>query len=230
MINRLLTSLLLVGGLVLGGCASAPQMPVALNAGTTLKPETRIGVAMTAVPKSDTYWPGADCLLCYAAASVANSSLTAHAKTLPVDDLAALKTQMAAALKKKGVQVVVIDEDLEVDKFPKLSKDLNFAKRDFSSLRDRYKIDKLLLVEISGVGFQRNYASYIPTSDARAWINGTGSVIDLGTHAYDWWQPLETLRPAQGKWDEPPKFPGLTSAYYEALELAKDKVLAPLAQ
>jgi hypothetical protein len=29
---------------------------------------------------------------------------------------------------------------------------------------------------------------------------------------------------AQGEWDEPPKFPGLTTAYYQAIELAKDKI------
>lgn len=227
--TRWTTALLLAGAAVLAGCATKPQMPIALNAAAITDPQLRVGVAMTALPKTDTYLPGASCLLCYAAAAMANSSLTSHAKTLPADELAAIKSEMVAALKKQGVQVVLIDEAIEVDKFPELAnKQLNNTTRDFSRLRDKHKIDKLMLISIVSLGFQRNYSSYIPTSDPRAVVRGTGYVVDLKTNALDWWQPIEVLTASNGKWDEPPKFPGLTNAYFQAIEMARDQLLSPL--
>jgi len=227
--TRWITALLLAGVAILAGCATKRQMPIALKAAAISDPQLRVGVAMTALPKTDTYLPGASCLLCYAAAAMANSSLTSHAKTLPADELAAIKSEMAAALKKQGVQVVLIDEAIEVDKFPELAnKQLNNTTRDVSRLRDKHKIDKLMLISIDGLGFQRNYSSYIPTSDPRAVVLGKGYVVDLKTNALDWWQPFEVLTASNGKWDEPPKFPGLTNAYFQAIETARDQLLSPL--
>jgi len=213
----------------LTGCATKPQLPVAMKS-EAIAPQARVGVALTAVPKADTYLPGAGCLLCLAAASVANSSLTAHAKTLPSDDLAAVKAQVVEALKKRGVEAVAIDGDLDLTKFPERSREPGRADRDFAKLRDQYQIDRLLLITVEGVGFQRTYSAYIPTSDPLAWVKATGAVVDLRSGAYDWWKPVEVRRPSSGKWDEPPKFPGLTNAYYEAIELAKEQLLQPLQQ
>jgi len=224
---RSITIAAMVALVALTGCATKPQLPVAMKT-DTLAPQVRVGVALTAVPKADTYLPGAGCLLCMAAASMANSSLTAHTKTLASDDLAMVKTQVVESLKKKGVQVVAIDGDLDPTKFPELPNEPNLSNRDYRRLQAEYKIDKLLIIRLEGVGFLRNYASYVPTSDPRAWVKATGYVVDLRTNAYDWWQPVEVLRPAQGKWDEPPRFPGLTAAYYEAIELAKEQLVQPL--
>ncbi|SEL11167.1 hypothetical protein SAMN05216359_105231 [Roseateles sp. YR242] len=224
---RTVTIAAMVALVALTGCATKPQLPVALKA-ETLAPQARVGVALTAIPTADTYLPGAGCLLCLAAASVANSSLTTHTKSLSADDLGAVKAQVVESLKKKGVQVVAIDGVFDPTKFPELPREVNLSNRDYRRLQEQYKIDKLLIITVEGVGFQRNYASYIPTSDPRAWVKATGYVVDLRTNAYDWWQPVEVLRPAQGKWDEPPRFPGLTNAYYEAIELAKEQLLQPL--
>ena len=35
------------------------------------------------------------------------------------------------------------------------------------------------------------------------------------------------MRNADGAWDEPAKFPGLTNAYFQVVELGKDEVLRP---
>lgn len=72
---------------------------------------------MTALPKVDTQFPGADCLLCLAAASIANASLTKYTHTLTTEDLPKLKNQLADLLQKKGIEVVVIEESLNVSSF-----------------------------------------------------------------------------------------------------------------
>jgi hypothetical protein len=33
---------------------------------------------------------------------------------------------------------------------------------------------------------------------------------------------------AAGNWDEPPDYPALTNSYYQALEMGKDIILAPI--
>jgi hypothetical protein len=42
--------------------------------------------------------------------------------------------------------------------------------------------------------------------------------------------PLTVMKAADGKWDEPDRFPGLTNAYYQALESSRDRLLQPFAR
>ena len=213
---------------LMAGCASKPQAPMALSAEMAPGKSGRIGVAMTPSPKVSTSFPGASCLLCIAAASVANSSLTSYVETLPPEDLAALKTRIAAALQKKGVDAVVIPDDIKPDSFPSASaKGPSLAEKDFSSLRAKYKIDKLVLIDVTTLGVERSYSAYVPTGDPKAVLRGTGFLVNLSTQAYEWYLPVNVLKSADGKWDEGPKFPGLTNAYYQALEIGKDNFVDP---
>lgn len=209
------------------GCAQM-QTPVSLTNDAIISNSGRIGVAMTPLPKPDTYFPGANCLLCIAAASVANSSLTAHAKTLQHEDLPNLKNEVANLLRKKGANVVVIAEELDVLALPSSEmRELNYARKDFSSLRQKHNIDKVLVFQIGELGFVRNYSAYIPASDPKSLLNGVGYIIDLKTNKYDWYQPIMISTSASRNWDEPPKFPGLTNAYFQTIELGKDRFLQP---
>ncbi|MGH8076279.1 MAG: hypothetical protein ACREPE_02995 [Lysobacter sp.] len=215
----------------LGGCATVAQQPVpfALGAIASSEKPIRIGVAMVALPKVDTQLPGASCLLCLAAASIANSSLTSHSRTLPYEDLTNLKSDAADLLRKKGMDVVLIPEDLKLDTFPKnKTKAPNASNREFSSLKAKYDIDKLMVIDITSVGFVRTYSAYIPTSDPKGALEGTGYVVDLGTNTYDWYQPVSVRKSADGEWHEPPSFPGLTNAYFQAVTTGRDEFLKPL--
>lgn len=183
---------------------------------------------MTALPTADTVFPGAGCLLCLAAASVANSDLTAHARTLPADDLPRLRELVADLVRKRGSNAKVITDDVKVDDLPNASaQGPNVARKDFSALQKRYDVDKLVVVSIASLGFERTYASYIPTSDPKAVMRGVAYMVDLKSNAYDWYQPIALLRSSDGPWDEPKKFPGLTNAYFQVLELGKDEILKP---
>lgn len=213
----------------LAGCATVSQHEPIQLAENTLAPNSgRVGVAMTALPKVDTNFPGAGCLLCLAAASAANSALTDHTRTLPYEDLPKLKNEVADLLRKRGIAVIVIPGDIKIDELPDSSIDgPNVARKDFSSLKLKYNIDKLLVINITALGMWRTYSSYFPTSDPKAVLQGAGYLVNLSNNNYEWYMPVNIMKSAEGKWDEPPKFPGLTDAYFQALEIAKDSYLKP---
>lgn len=213
----------------LAGCAT-PQAPLPLNSGALGGKSGKVGIAMTALPKPDTVFPGADCLLCIAAASAMNSSLTQHAQTLPTEDVAALRNELVSLVKQKGGEPVLIAEALDVATLADFgAKGPNIARKDFTPLRAKYGVDKLLVLQVYRLGYVRTYASYFPTSEPKASIQSIGSLIDLRTNTYDWFLPMSTLKAADGAWDEAPKYPGLTNAYFQAIEAQRDQLTKAMA-
>ena len=227
--KRLFTAVM-ASMLLLAGCAAPPQQPVTLSKNVLQTQGSRIGVAMAAPAKANTSFPGAACLLCLAAASMANSSLTTHTQALPLDDLLRLKTDVADALRKRGQAVTVIEEPIKLDDLPKLEAAPNKSRFDFSALRNKHGIDKLLVISIDELGMTRSYASYIPTSDPQGVVSGVGYMVNLRDNTYEWYLPVRQVKSAAGKWDEAPSFPGLTNAYFQAVEGTRDAVLQPLAE
>lgn len=214
---------------LLAGCAAPPQTSVGLASDYFSAPRTgRIGVAMAALPKPDTNFPGADCLLCLAAASVANSDMSSAVATWSTADLNPLKAELVAALAARGQQAVAIDEDLKMDAVPDRSDPQpGFARKDFTSFRQKAGVDRLLVVDIGALGAWRNYAAYIPSGPPRAVFKAQAYIVDLATHKLEWYERFDLGRGAEGNWDEPPKFPGLTNAYFQVLEEGKDAIKMP---
>jgi hypothetical protein len=212
---------------LLTGCAVAPQLPVAVSPQVLATPGTRIGVVMTALPKVDTEFPGAYCLLCMAAASATNSTLTGYTRTLPYEDLPQLKNQLAEVLKKRGAAVTMI-EKIDFDALPDYAPATpNFARKNFTALKAKYNVDKIVVIALSNVGIERLYSAYIPTADPKARVSGVSYLVNLDTNALEWYLPLNVQKASDGKWDEPAKFPGLTNAYFQVLEMTKDEVIKP---
>jgi hypothetical protein len=226
---RKLTLAALTVAAVLAGCASKPQLPVSMGGNDEWKSSGPVGIVMTAVPAPNTYFPGAGCLLCIGFAELSNSSLTTHTKTLSRDEFESLKEDAAGALRKKGAEVVVFNDKVVLDTLPK-GKGENGPAKDFASLKSKYPVNRLLVIQVDMVGYERTYANYIPTSDAKAYVKAQGFIIDMADNHYHWYQPVEVRRAAEGAWDEAPSFPGLTNAYYQAVEQAKDALLSPLRQ
>ncbi|MDR1461830.1 MAG: hypothetical protein LBI68_01640 [Azoarcus sp.] len=225
--KRRISFVLAIAAIILGGCAT-PQQALEL-AGEALTPQSgKVGIAMAQIPKADTYFPGASCLLCFGAAALANSKLTAHTQTLSNEDLPKLKNEIASLLSEQGVQTQVIEEVIDVSALPSFSsKEANIARKNFDAFRTKYSIDKLIVIAITGHGFVRSYSAYIPTSDPKGVLNGIGYMVDLASNRYEWYQPVLIFKSADGEWDEPPQFPGLTNAYFQAVETGKDILLKP---
>jgi hypothetical protein len=216
---------------LLGGCAVALQHPVELAPNSIGPQAGRVGVAMTAFPAQDTEVPGASCLLCLAFASASNGSLTTHAKTLPYEDLQKLRDLAAALLRKKGTDATVIPQALDLNALGDYgTKGPNIATKDFTPLKQKLNADRLLVFNVNAAGFVRNYSAYIPTSNPMAMLRGQAFIVNLSNNTYEWYLLVDIKRSAEGAWDEPPKFPGLTNAYFQVLELAKEGFLNGLSQ
>lgn len=220
---------LLMGLLVmLAGCAGPKQSFVNLPKDYFATGKGTIGVAMTAIPTPDTYFPGADCLLCLATASMVNRSMTEAVRQWPTDDLKLLKEEVAGLLRAQGQTVLVIADPIKVADLPTRSTaEEGFARKDFSSIKKSANVDRLLVIEHSMLGAVRNYSAYIATGPARATFEATAYIVDLSTNRLQWYDIISLQQSVQGTWDEPPKFPGLTNAYFSTLEDAKDSIKKP---
>lgn len=220
-------SVIVLASLV-AACASAPQAPVGLNAASSLASGTRVGVVLVNVPKPDTSFPGAGCLLCYAAAAAVNSSLTKQVQTWGTEDLVALRADATKALKAKGVTAVAVDEPVDLSNLPKGPGGPNKPAFDFGALGKKYAFDKALVIHLQSLGVSRAYSAYVPTDVPRSEVQGVVYLVDLASQTYEWYQPVKASRAAAGNWDEAPSFPGVTNAYYQAIEEARDAVLKPI--
>lgn len=208
--------------LTMVGCATAPIQPKSLDANFYADKTSKVGVMVKLPEKNDTYLDGADCLLCYAAAAAANSSLTNHINTLPLDEIGGVRGDVVAVLSTKGKAVEEVKAPIDVEKLPKFkSKEPGFAEKDFRGLKDTLKVDKLLVLLINRAGALRTYSAYIPTSDPQGHVSGVMMIVDLNTNKLDLYQNVASTVPVQGNWDEPKVFPGVTNAYYQAVENAK---------
>lgn len=218
-------SVFLVATLV-GGCVLPPQMPVHMDQEVLGPKLGRVGIGSTALPKVDVHLPGAGCLLCYMTASASNSALTTHAQTLPYEDLPKLKDMVADRLRKKGVDVTVISEHINLDSLEDTRSEIpNAARKNYSPLQKKYNIDRLLVIDIKLLGFIRTYSSYFPTSDPKGVLEGAGYIVNLSNNLYEWYLPVNVTRSADKSWYEPPKFPGLSNAYFQVIEVGKDTFL-----
>jgi hypothetical protein len=106
------------------------------------------------------------------------------------------------------------------------SKIPNSTRNDFSAYMEKHNISHLLVVQTNLIGMQRRYANYIPQGDPKAIYTGASYLVNLANNTYDWYYPVSVYRSANNNWDEPPSFPGLTNAYYQTLEEAKEAILS----
>ena len=226
---------LAAAAIFLGGCATPVQQRIDLADNYLVSGKAKkgkIGVVMVELPKPDTAFPGANCLLCLGVANGMHSSLNKEVQTFSTAELKALPRDVVALLKKQGLDAVLIDEPLKIDALPDLNAGdaVNKSRKNFSSLKAKYKVDRLLVVHFTALGVWRSYSAYVPNDPPKAVVVGNASLVDLATHSLDWYLPVNISRAADGNWDEPPKFPGLTNAYYQVLESGMDVIKKPFAR
>ena len=206
---------------ILSGCAGRVQPPVALDQGFWQKESPRIGVFLASPHKAEAHILGADCLLCLAAATIANTGLINYMPTLSVDDMLNLETELADTLNAQGLIASVIDEGFSL----RLLRDTTLptgAKKDFTGWSGTF--DYLMIVDVTLLGTQRTYSGYIPTSDPQAVVRGQVYMVDLSNNQYVLFEAFHNLRAVDGEWDEAPAFPGVTNAYFQAVESSKDNI------
>ncbi|PCK07130.1 MAG: hypothetical protein COA42_15965 [Alteromonadaceae bacterium] len=208
------------------GCAVTPQYNVSFDEQVWENKEQKVGVYVSAIPKIRSQVPGAGCLLCLATASAIHAPIAKHIKTQSTEDLQSVKAELIAKLRDKGMDLVVIEDEIDLRKIKNNKvKGENVAKKDYSAFGTKYGIDRLFVLDITYVGSVRNFANYIPVGDPFVSISGTMYLVNTTTNTYEMYEAINIQKFAEGKWKEAPNYPGLTNAFYTAIELAKDDIL-----
>jgi uncharacterized protein YcfL len=220
-----LISILFACLLVLSGCSSLPpQSKIAADQGLWTSKQ-KVGIYVGSVPKITTSFPGAGCLLCLASASLANSSLTKQVETYKASQLQKTKENLIAKLKTKDIEVIEVDSLVKESAMKKHPAPPNkHITKDYSIYKTRNNVDQILVVNFSFVGVTRSYSSYIPNGAPLASISAEVYMIDTKTNNYTIFDPINITRGAEGEWDKPPTFPGITNAFYQAEEAAVDQL------
>lgn len=230
--------LLLIAAWLLGGCAT--YAPTELHRGEAIfNDKTRIGVwvKLPGTPNVNELdgargGGGAMGLLQIGIVAGITSTLTAHAKKLPMDDLRTVDAELVSALAAKGLQAAVVKPEAVKDFSPERfdAKDGSYHNRDWRPLRSRLGVDRLLLVDIKDLGFNYPFSGFIPVpaGDPMAWVAGEAYLVDLRSNAFQWYRKVRTLRGVGKTWDAPPDFKSLTAKYFEVLEVTKEELVADL--
>ena len=208
------------------GCAGRREsmQPVAWNPQAVRADTSRVGVAMRELPDREANYPGARCLACRPLASANNRALTLHAATLDGrEELQELRADVVALLKKRGIDAVDVPEAL-TDEVAPAEGEITTLPAQVEALRQRHRLGRLVVLEFESLGVQRPYAHYVPASLPYAVVEGRAYMLDLGTRRVLWMHRMRALPTADGEWDEPPDYPGLTNAYFQAIESVKDRV------
>jgi hypothetical protein len=206
----------------LSACAVTPTPSVKIDSSFYKDDTSSVGVYFIAPEKVDTYLDGASCLLCYAAAAAANGHLTKHIQTMNVNDMTEVKADIISILQEKGKKVELVNNELKLNKLKTYKpKTVGFADVDYTTLKDAVGVDKLLIVQIEMLGAQRLYSGYVPTSSPAGAVSGKMYMVDLATNKLELYQVINERVAVNGEWDEPASFPGVTAAYFQAVEQAK---------
>lgn len=220
------SALIVTLALVLTACGSTPQPTVQLQSnqvGTDKK------VAFVYVGPEDTaattHIYGAGCLLCYGVASALTSSLDKHLEgTIDATELNALKDLVIQEYRQYNSDMQVVTLNTPINKLKKFKGELGFAEKDFRPLKDTLNADVLVVFELYEHGAYRSFSEYIPNGDPQGYVSGKLYTVDLSTNAYIQYLVIDQKVQPEGLWDEPPTFPGVTNAYYQAIENAKQKL------
>ena len=213
---------------LLAGCAT-PKNPIALQPAQIGPGLGRVGLVFNAPPKPGMHFEGVNGLIGMLVVETMHAPLAAHAQTLPTEPWMQLRADLMQLLRKRGVDVVVI-EGVNIPALPSAPNDVDSAGKDFRPLRAQFNVDRVLVINVGRLGFTRKYSGQIPVTDPQAQIGAAGYMVNLQTNRLDWHESIGPQRAAGGPWDEPPHYPRLSKAYAEVVEMAKDQLRKPFAQ
>jgi hypothetical protein len=204
--------------------ANADSFVMQMKPGALVPNTDHIGIYVKEIPKPEMKFDGG-CLLCKAAAAASHLELSRYLDTLPANELVNLKNDIAEVLRKKSVDASVITEVINVDELPDASeKGRQLPKKNFTSLKSKFNINKLVVIEVDSMGFIRQYSGYLPKGPPKAFLFGRGYLVNLDTNTYEWYWPIKSYQSTEDKnWDEPPKYPSLTNTYFTLLETVRQR-------
>lgn len=227
--KRLALALVLVATALFAGCATAPPPVHFEQSYWSHKPES-LGIVIVKMPKPGTLKMGNQGLLDLAINSAMADSLTKHVNSLSLDDFREAGQVIATHFSKHGVPTKLIPEELDLATVPKVQKPADgFAKLNFASLKAKYGVDQLIVLQVNAAGTIRSYYGFIPTSAPQGYFSCNGLLVDLNDNKLLWTAAALQQVPVEDPWDQAPEsYPHITSAFYRALETAKTSMVRDL--
>ncbi|WP_281545150.1 hypothetical protein [Grimontia sp. SpTr1] len=217
------TPFLVLGLLLLTGCAATPQPTVTLDANSPITSNSSVSFfyAGPNPDKATTHIFGASCLLCYGVAAGLTQTLDSHLEaTISTDELSDIKETVLANLNGLAGDVVEVSQ-IDFDSLKSFDGGLGFAKKDFTSLKEQLGTDFLSVLSIYRHGAYRGFNSYFPTTDPQGHVAGILYTVDLTNNRLVQFLEFDERVQPQGEWDEPPAFPSVTTSYYQATQNVK---------
>ena len=185
--------------------AACGERPPRVAPATSLFDDTQgvTGIAVAPPPHAMAYLKGPQGLIDMAINDAATEPLNSHLDQLGLDQFRELRGALAGKLQARGLQVKVLDQDLDPQAYPAREMDKRdkrrFADRDYSALKAAAGIDRLLLIRLSEVGTLRNYYGFIPIGRLTGYARATGQIIDLRDGSLLWSATsVRTHEPAPG--------------------------------
>lgn len=212
---------------VIAACATTPQQAIPLQNQVWQRNADKVILVVKQTPEPTFSTPGAGCLLCIGVARAAHGSLIEQVESWSPDELNTLESSLRLQLEQLGLTVQTVSWE-DIKELPGYGgSEPNAADKDFSEFARENGASHIVVLKVDSQGVSRNYASYVPTGDPTAKIVGQAYLVSVESNLYEWYQPIETNVKARGEWDEPPNFPGLTNAYFQAIEMVKGDILRP---
>lgn len=211
---------------VLTACGSTPQPTVTFDKSAFSNSPKTFGIVYE-MPKEEatTHIYGAGCLLCYGVASALTSKLDKHLEgNIDSKELNTIKNLVNEVYKNQGTELKEVSLDKEITKLKKFKGELGFAKKDFRPYKDKLGVDALIVVQFNRHGAYRGFNNYIPTTDPQGYVAVDLYTVDLVDNSYLQYLSIEEKVQPESAWDEPPKFPSVTTSYFQAVENVKERI------
>jgi len=207
------------------GCAST-NVRQDLDASFWENKDEPIAVSIASLPKPGHFGTGSQGLLDIAINQGNAQPIIDHMQTISLEDYNKAVPEISAALKAQGFNAVEITENVDVDSLPEFDEpndagDKVYSDHDFSTLREKYKVNRMILVRVTRVGTQRNYYGFIPTGAPSAITWATCELIDLNTNELLWRKPFNQQMAVDEPWDQPTSYPNITRALEKAMLMSR---------
>lgn len=188
-----------------------------------------IGVVIGDMPSPSAHKGGNQGLLDMAINNSNAGDLELHLNTLDVSKIRDVAAKMTKYLKGKGLKVKHISKNLDLKSLNDFEAENNessqtyFSNLDYRSLKTKYGVDKLVVINIVRIGTIRSYYGFVPLGDPSGLSHLGGYVVNLDNNQLEWKQSVVQQSPNNtDDWDSPPKFDGLTKAMYVAFDQSRN--------
>lgn len=182
-----------------------------------------VGVAVVTFPEPGVFRSGSQGALDVLINSATTADLAERLRSFDPSAFVAIREEVAAVLRERGMRPVIIEELIDVETLPEAAEGGGRHDRDYSELGQRYGVDNLVLLSIEAVGAARNYYGFIAVGAPRGYCVGSGELIDLTTNQLMWRYTMSYNNSrvrADGPWRNPPDYPEMLAATAQAVDQA----------